>query len=325
MKPAVYDVCKINLTNEATSHIGLFLGITKSLSFEGFLRYTGQSKGDKKDKKDKKGNKSFDDIEWCHLREAEIKETESNPPHYYNESTIVKKLESSGVGRPSTYASIVNTLYNRNYTLTRDIEGVNKEEPYHKLHTTDTITKGIHKLTTPKQKKRIVLTDLGETVLEYLLKHFDTMICVEFTAHVESDLDLISTGQSDFHTVIKKVYDVFYPVIAEQLQVKRVSSDALYIGSTEVRNGKFGYYINVSGKNYGLTNYMKMSKKKIEQLTEEDVLYLTEYPKCIGLHKGHDVMLHIGPYGIYMKYNKKNYRVNRVKEHTLASLSPLLP
>ena len=59
---------------------------------------------------------TFDDIKQCTLLETEIKETESNPPQYYNESTVVKKLESSGIVRPSTYASIVNTLYNRNYT-----------------------------------------------------------------------------------------------------------------------------------------------------------------------------------------------------------------
>lgn len=315
MKHAVYDVCKINLTNEASQHIGYYVGTTKSLSFEGFLKYTGQIIEEKK---------SFDDIEYCQLVESEIKETESNPPQYYNESSIVKKLESSGVGRPSTYASIVNTLYTRNYTVTKDIQGKQKEEPYHKLHKNNKITKGIHKKTLSVQKKRIILTDLGETVLDYLLQHFSDMICIEFTAQVESDLDLISSGESDFHTVIKKVYEVFHPIIIEQMNIRRTSKDALYIGDTEVKNGKFGYYVNVNNKNYGIANYMKMSKKKIEELTEEDIIKITEYPKIVGTHKQKDVILHIGPYGTYMKYDNKNYRIDTLKDHTLSSLSTLL-
>lgn len=315
MKHAVYDVCKIRLTNEETEHIGYFLGTAKSLSFEGFLKYTNQKVEEKK---------SFDDIEFCQLIESEIRETESNPPQHYNESSIVKKLESSGVGRPSTYASIVNTLYTRSYTVTKDIEGIKKEEPYHKLHETNKITKGIHKRVLAKQKKRILLTDLGETVLEYLLNHFSDMICIEFTANVESDLDLISSGETDFHTIIKKVYDAFYPIIEKQMNVKRVSKDAIYIEDIEVRNGKFGYYIQKDGKNFGLSNYMKATKKKLDELTSEDIQILIQYPKKVGQHKKKDVMLYYGIYGIYMKYNEKNYRIDKLKDHSLSSLSKLL-
>ena len=65
------------------------------------------------------------------------------------------------------------------------------------------------------------MTDLGETVLDYLLKHFSDMICIDFTARVERDLDLISEGKSDFHTIIKKVYDAFYPIIQDQMKTKK--------------------------------------------------------------------------------------------------------
>ena len=315
MKHAVYDVCKIKLTNENTQHIGYFLGTAKSLSFEGFLKYTGQTIEEKK---------SFDDIEYCRLIESEIKETESNPPQYYNESSIVKKLESSGVGRPSTYASIVNTLYTRNYTITKDIEGIKKEEPYHKLHESNQITKGIHKKTLSKQKKRILLTDLGELVLDYLLKHFSNMICIEFTANVESDLDLISSGETDFHTIIKKVYYIFHPIIEKQMNMRRVSKDSVYIDDIEVKNGKFGYYVCVKDKNYGLTNYMKATKKKLDELTIEDIDILTQYPKKVGKHKNKDIILYYGIYGIYMKYNEKNYRIDKLRNHSLDSLLSLL-
>jgi len=370
MKPAVYDVCKINLTNDPIKHIGYYQGLTKSLSFEGFLKYSGQEAEKKR---------SFDDIQQCQLIESEIKETESNPPQYYNESTIVKKLESSGVGRPSTYASIVNTLYNRKYTVTKDVESKSKEEPYHKLHGSNKITKGINKTKPVKQKERIVLTDLGITVLDYLLKHFSNMICIDFTAQVESDLDLISTGQTDFHTIMKKVYDAFNPIIMIQMKEKRLTKDAVYVGDYEIKSGKFGPYMNVSGKNYGLStyltmtkkkldelteediktiidykkpmgkigsydikqgtygpyisidgtsyglkNYLTMTKKKLDELTEEDIRIIIQYPKTVGQHVDKDVMLHIGPHNIYMKYDGKNYRIDKLRNHSLDSLVSLL-
>jgi len=315
MKPAIYDVCKVDLTNETTKHIGFFQGSTKSLSFEGFLKYTGSTKETKS---------SFDDITECKLIESEIKETESNPPQYYNESTIVKKLETSGVGRPSTYASTVSTLYSRKYTLTKDIVGKSKDEPYYKLSKNDTISQGIHKTKPVKQKKRIVLTDLGITVLDYLLKHFESMICVDFTAQVEVDLDRISMGETEFLPVIKKVYDLFIPIITQQLSEKRVGKDVFYIGDYEIKMGKFGPYMTKDKKNYGLSNYLEMKKMKLENLTVEDIIIITEYPKDVGKHKDKSVMLHMGPYGIYMKYNEKNYRINQLKDHSFDNLVKVL-
>jgi DNA topoisomerase-1 len=315
MKHAVYDVCKIHLTNDETKHIGYYEGTVKSLSFEGFLKYTGQSVEKKI---------SFDNLEQCQLIETEIKESESNAPQYYNESTIVKKLESSGVGRPSTYASIVSTLYTRNYTVVKNIEGKKKEEPFYKLDKHDKITEGVHKTTTSKQKKRIVLTDLGETVLSYLLKHFSDMICIEFTAMVERDLDLISDGKSDFHTIIKKVYEAFYPIIQSQMKQKIIKKGSHYIGDYEIKTGKYGPYIIHDSKTHGITNYLKFTKQKLEDLQEKDILKLIEYPKKVGKHLSKDIILQLGPYGVYMKYDNKNYKINKLKDHSLESLVSLI-
>ena len=315
MKPAIYDVCKIKLINDPTKHIGYYQGQTKSLSFEGFLKYSGQTVEKKI---------SFDDIKQCQLIESEIKETESNPPQYYNESTIVKKLESSGVGRPSTYASIVSTIYSRKYTVTTDIEGKKKDEPYYKLHNSNKITKGVHKNSSPKQKKRIKLTDLGETVLEYLLKHFNDMICIEFTANVESDLDLVTDGSLDWSHVLKKIYDVFHPIVIQQMGTRRIRKDAVYVGDYEIRIGKYGPYITINKKSYGLSTYLTMSKKKLEELEEEDIKLVIQYPKTVGQHNGKDITLHIGQHSIYMKYDNKNYRLDKVNDHSLESLSSLV-
>ena len=141
----------------------------------------------------------------------------SKPPQYYNESSIVKQLESNGIGRPSTYSNIINTIYSRNYTEITTIP--EKQEIIdcieYKQNTVKTIQK-IKKL--PQQKNKIVLTKLGKQVLTYLEKNFSNIINCEFTALVETDLDKISQG--DIWTdVVKKVYTM-PSIVDQQLQCK---------------------------------------------------------------------------------------------------------
>jgi DNA topoisomerase-1 len=315
MKQAIYDVCKIDLMNDITRNIGYYQGTTKSLAFEGFLKYTGATIEKKT---------SFDSIQSCTLIESEIKETESNPPQYYNESTIVKKLEASGVGRPSTYASIISTLYSRKYTLTKDIVGNTKEEPYYKLDSSDMITKGTHTHAGIKQKKRIQLTDLGETVLDYLLKHFNDMICIQFTAQVETDLDKITNGTIECSSILKKIYDVYHPIVIDQMRTTSIGKETIQLGIYEIRTGRYGPYILHNKETYGLSAYLTMQKKKVTELSVDDLDTVIKYPKKVGKYNRKSITLHIGQHSIYMKYDGKNYRVDKLKDHSLESLSSLI-
>ena len=151
------------------------------------------------------------------------------------------------------------------------------------------------------------------------------MICIGFTAQVERDLDLISEGTTDFHTIIKKVYDSFNPIIQSQMKQRVIKKDSHYIGDYEIKTGKYGPYVIHESKAHGITNYLKYKQQKLEDLTESDILQIIEYPKTLGQHKGHDVILQLGPYGVYMKYNNKNYRIDTSKHHSLSTVSSLLP
>jgi DNA topoisomerase-1 len=146
------------------------------------------------------------------------------------------------------------------------------------------------------------------------------MICIDFTARVEDDLDLISEGKTDFLTIIKKVYDVFNPVIQREMKQRIISKDSHYIGEFEIKTGKYGPYILHNSKTVGLSNYIKWQKKKLEELTDEDLCKVVEYPKKVGDHQGSTVMLHLGPYGIYMKYGEKMYKISYLKDYSLDSL-----
>ena len=307
MKPALYDVTKITMNNDNIKRYGYFLTTYKTLDFLGFLAY------DSKNVVQPKYEKEF---LYCDIQTSQCKEKESNTPTHYTESVIVKKLESSGVGRPSTYASTIDTVLKRNYAVTKTVPSYEKEEDCTTLDIDGKIHKETKKIKIPEQKKRILLTDLGEEVHKYLQKHFDSIIIPEFTAGVESDLDLIAKGEANWIDIVRKTYDTFHPIVMKQMKEKLIKKDSQTIHGYELRTGKFGPYLVNEGKNYGLSNYLQFSKKKVGELTKDDIENIIFYPMKIGTYKKKDLMIHIGPYGKYLKYDNKNIKIEQKEKYT---------
>ena len=307
MQPAIFDVLTLYFTNELLKEFGYYTAKIKSLKFDGYYRYT-------KRKIDKIDLKIYENINRIKLRDTICKYLESNPPQYFNESTTVKKLESSGIGRPSTYASLIETLYNREYTETRDIESQSKTIQI-KLKGED-IEKSIETVKTSKQKRRIVVTDLGRLVLKYLSDKFVNLLNIEFTANVELDLDKISRGEIEWISVVRKLYDSISNIIEREMKTKMIKKGESSLGKINdieivIKNGKYGKYFNFKDKNYSITNYLKFKKKSSEQLTIRDCAEILKYPRKIGSLKKKPVTINIGPYGYYVKYDGQNIRIDQ--------------
>ena len=325
MKPALYNVLIIDLSNKNLEKIGVFRGKYKSLKYPGFLIYSNPDIKVEDEIKIPKDTLFF-------LEESICKDIESSPPQYYNESTIVKKLETSGIGRPSTYASIISTLYNRNYTILTDIPEKEKRIDVVKLDKKDNITEKEEIKKISAQKNRILLTDLGKEVLEYLLKHFSNIINVEFTSLIENDLDKIAEGDLLWQDVVRKVYNLFYKDVEIQMSIKPIrklkdnNTDIQlgeYLGKEVViKDGKYGPYLNYDNKNINLKYILK--KKDKNSLKIEDLKDLIDYPMNIGKYKKKDVMIQIGPYGKYMKYDNKNYKIPKKDNYNLDELIRLI-
>ena len=308
MQPAIFDVLTLYFTNELLKEFGYYTAKIKSLKFDGYYRYTNR-------KIDKIDLKIYENIDRIKLRDTICKYLESNPPQYFNESTTVKKLESSGIGRPSTYASLIETLYNREYTETRDIESQSKSIPQIKLKGED-IEKSTETVKTSKQKKRIVVTDLGRLVLNYLSSQFKNLLNIDFTANVERDLDSISRGEIEWISVIRKLYDSISNIIEREMKTKMIKKGESSLGKIDgleivIKNGKYGKYFNFKDKNYSITNYLKFKKKSSEQLTIQDCAEIIRYPRKIGSLKKKPVEIHMGPYGYYVKYDSRNIRIDQ--------------
>ena len=301
MKPAEYNVYRIQLSNEETKEYGYFTTNYRQMIFPGFLSY-----GKKEEEFQLNEKPSFKE-EYI-LEECISSEKDSSKPLLYNESAIVNLLEETGIGRPSTYATIISTLGNRKYTVIKDIKTDDIDVRILHLTKDDQL---IQKTVVQKGKvvkKRIQTTPLGRKVLQYLQEHFSNVLHKEFTSGVEKDLDLIAIGKADYIEVIRKVYASFITVVDQQMGLKKTSSLTL-LGEKQGKkiymgNGRYGPYLQMINqaeqkKNFSLQKYLEIINMDEKDFTLEDAIKFIKYPKKIN----EDITIHIGPYGYYMMYN----------------------
>ncbi len=310
MKPSEYINHKVKLNTELCDKYGYFTITHKQLIFPGYKIYS--------DKTLKKEDKPQFQKQY-HLQESVSSEKEGNTPQYYDESAVVNLLEKTGIGRPSTYSTIVGTLDNRNYTVKQDIIEEDKIAKLITLTNDDEIIEEEKKIKGRVQKKRIVITPLGVKVLEYLRENFMNIIQKDFTCEVEKDLDLIATGERDHVEIIRKVYDSFIDIVERQLSsINKARIDLKFLGNKDkkeifIGDGKYGPYLQIKDKkikNMNITKYLELIQKSIQEVTIDDALKYLEYPKKIN----DNIYIHIGPYGYYMKYNGVIYNIQQRKD-----------
>jgi DNA topoisomerase I len=310
MKPTEYINHKVLLNNKISDKYGYFTISHKQMIFPGYKIYY--------DKTLKKENKPKFKKQY-ELQESISTEKEGNLPQYYDESSVVNLLEKTGIGRPSTYSTIVGTLDNRNYTVKQDIIEGDKTAKIITLTQNDEIIEEEKKIKGRVQKKRIVITPLGIKVLEYLRENFMNIIQKDFTCEVEKDLDLIALGERDHIDIIKKVYVSFIDIVERQLSsINKTRVDLKLLGNKGkkeifIGDGKYGPYLQIKDKkvkNMNITKYLELIQKSIQEVTFEDALKYLEYPKKIN----DNIYIHIGPYGYYMKYNGIIYNIQQRKD-----------
>ena len=268
MKPAIYNVNTIQLNNSTTKLIGYFISKQKEIKFKGYLAYNENSDEDK----------IIPFRNKYHLDECHCTDKSTNPPQPYNEAQIVKLLENTGIGRPSTYSTIISTLYNRKYTEVKTIKLDDKKEDIIHLNKKGKISEKEKIVKGATLKYKIIVTDLGKIVLEYLQKQFSNIIHKDFTVQVEKDLDLISSGKLIWQDVVKKVYDSFIHIVKEQLKHKnfdKKKSTNILLGKIKDKEvhkgeGKYGPFILYNKKFKNINYYLKTNNKKLEDINLND-------------------------------------------------------
>jgi DNA topoisomerase-1 len=234
------------------------------------------------------------------------------PPTRYSESNIVKKLEDLGIGRPSTYASIISTIQNRKYVEIKDVESV--EKTVDKL----TLYKGeiSEESKTEKyggEKKKLVPSEIGIMVTDYLIGAFESVMDYNFTANVENDFDEIAKGNSVWQEVIKNFYEPFSDKVKKEsktdtkLNVRELGKHPETKKTIYAKIGRFGPMVQMGEKDdEDKPKFAKIDKSKgqdFNNITLEDAIELLKWPRELGNYKNKEVVVSVGKFGPYIKYD----------------------
>lgn len=245
------------------------------------------------------------------LTVAEATETLSRAPARYTEASLVKKLEEMGIGRPSTYAPTIATVQSRGYVERADVEGI--EQQIQKL----TLEKGkVTETTEPfmygRDTNKLVPTDTGLVVTDFLVKYFADVMDYDFTKEVEEELDDIAEGKKDRVTVLEHFYGPFHKLVEASGEVTRAeASQARLIGLDP--NGKQPIYARF-GRYGPMLQRGEQSDdpkptfaplpqgKKLENVTLDEALQMFKLPRTLGkTDKGEEIIANIGRFGPYVK------------------------
>ena len=258
------------------------------------------------------------------------KQTLTKSKKRYTEATLIKQMEKLGIGRPSTYASIINTVILRKYIDIKNIKGTDIDVELIALCKN---ILNISKTTTltGAEKKAMCITQLGTITNEFLIKQFYNIINYEFTSNIENQLDKIANGFVN-NSFIKNFYNTFQPKIKELMNKKNLKSKKL-INNIDNKMSKKLIGKHTSGKNiYGydakfgpviqLGEDDDPKKKYVgvidfNSITVDEANKLLMYPKNLGTYKNNNVLIKKGKYGLYINYNGKNFKILTEYDETI--------
>jgi DNA topoisomerase I len=299
---------RTNVKIEANNHSEIFTASGEVIKFEGFLKVYLEGNDD--DDEEQEGMLPAMKVNEK-LGNNYITATErfSRAASRYTEASLVKKLEELGIGRPSTYAPTISTIINRSYVEKGTLDGQERNYTQLTLHS-GKVSDKILKENTGSDKGKLVPTDIGTIVTDFLVKNFNNVLDYNFTAKVEQDFDEIAEGNVNWTKMMQTFYDEFHPTVknveanAERESGERIlGTDPKSGKPVSVRLGKFGPMAQIGAADDEEKTFASLLKEQnIGNITLEEVLNLFLLPKNLGLYKGEEVEVSNGRYGPFIRF-----------------------
>jgi DNA topoisomerase-1 len=302
---------RTNVKISADTHKELFTANGEVLKFDGFLKVYLEGTDDEDEEQDGMLPELSVGEE---VENISITATErfSRPPYRYTEASLVKKLEELGIGRPSTYAPTISTILNRGYAEKGTVEG--EERNYTQLVLENTaIKKAKLTETVGSDKGKLVPTDIGTIVTDFLVNHFSSILDYNFTAKVEQDFDDIAAGGEDWTKMMQDFYKDFHPNVKDVEENAERESGERILGKDpktgrqlSVRLGRFGPMVQIGTADEEEKPEFAslLPDQSLETITFEEALDLFKLPRSLGEYKGQPVEVNVGRYGPYVRYGK---------------------
>ena len=316
MADAQIEKTQVTIEVKGTTPQPAFIATGEVVKFDGFLKVYRESNGDDDNNQE----------EFAHtlpvmtvgeaLQRREIVATErfSQGPMRYTEASLVHKLEELGIGRPSTYAPTISTIQQREYVQKGDKKG--EERPYSVFTLKGIkVTKSTRKEMVGSEKGKLLPTDIGIVVNDFLQKNFPGIMDYNFTARVEQEFDKIAEGGKEWKKMMKDFYGNFEPTV-EKAMKKREDHKA---GERElgidpksnkpvfVKIGRFGPVVQIgTADDNEKPRFAQLpADKSIETITLDEALELFKLPRTLGEYEGKDVIIGAGRFGPYVLHNRK--------------------
>ena len=305
-------VDKTTVKIKSNNHEGFFQSDGEVIKFDGFLKLYIESK-DNQNNEDSQNSvlPNFIDGEKVIKEKVLVTQFFTKPPFRFTEASLVKKLEELGIGRPSTYAPTITTVMNRKYVF----KGTDNPQTrdYVQYVIDSEVNRNINKENYGSNKGKLVPSEVGLLVNEFLTNNFKNIIDYNFTASVENEFDSIANGSKDWKTIIDKFYNPFSLVINDvQKNAKRETGERI-LGldpksgrQLSVKLGKFGPIAQIGKVDEDEKPLFAslLPDQQISKITAEEALKLFELPVYVGDFEGEKVEANIGRYGPYIRYNK---------------------
>ncbi|WNH11135.1 type I DNA topoisomerase [Thalassobellus suaedae] len=300
---------RTNVKISASTHKETFTANGEVITFDGFLKVYLEGTDDEDAEQEgmlpaMKTNET--------LLNSYITATEryTRAPARFTEASLVKKLEELGIGRPSTYAPTISTIQNRNYVEKGAVEGVEREYTQLKLQN-DNLTDTMLSEKVGSDKGKLVPTDIGMIVTDFLVNHFENILDYNFTAKVEADFDDIADGKEDWIKMMKSFYKDFHPIVEDVKENADRESGERILGTdpksgkqVSVRLGKFGPMVQIGTvDDEEKPQFASLSPdQQLNTITYEEAMDLFQLPKSLGEYKGEDILVNNGRFGPYVKF-----------------------
>ncbi len=316
------EIEKTTVTIDISNSKEKFIATGEVLLFDGFLKVYMESSDDVEE--DKVISKLPTLQQGITLTADHIQAIEryTQQPFRYTEASLVRKLEELGIGRPSTYAPIISTIQKRQYVIKGNKEGFEREYKPITLNK-NKITDSIKKEKVGFEKGKLMPTDIGIIVNSFLMENFEDIMNYNFTANIEKKFDEIAQGDIKWKTMISDFYSIFHKQVEITMETSEKARGERLLGvdptskkNVYVKLARFGFVAQI-----GETNTEEKPKfakllpnQSIETITLEEALDLFKLPRTVGIHNEAELVVNVGRYGPYVRYQDKFYSIPKTMD-----------